>query len=314
MQTILGAGGSIGTELALELKKYTDRVRIVSRNPEKVNDNDELIKADLTDPEATKKAVEGSEVVYLTVGLPYFYKVWNKAWPLIMNNCINACKLYGAKMVFFDNIYLYDREQFNYLDENTTVAPSSKKGEVRANIAEKFMNAVNSKEIEGLIARSPDFIAIKNSIPVEMVYKSLVQGKRAQWFSTFNKKHTFIYAPDAARASALLGNTPEAYGQVWHLPSIEEKLTGDQWIDLFARHMQLDAKKMTIPIWLTKTMGIFVPIMKELGEMAYQYDRDYIFVDKKFREKFDFQTVSADEAVSQIVSLLNQNFSGKKVA
>lgn len=33
MQTILGAGGSIGTELAKELINYTKDIRLVSRNP-----------------------------------------------------------------------------------------------------------------------------------------------------------------------------------------------------------------------------------------------------------------------------------------
>lgn len=35
MQTILGAGGDIGTPLAKELRRYTDKVRLVARNPKK---------------------------------------------------------------------------------------------------------------------------------------------------------------------------------------------------------------------------------------------------------------------------------------
>ena len=42
MQTILGANGTIGSLLADELIKYTDRIRLVSRNPKKVNETDEL--------------------------------------------------------------------------------------------------------------------------------------------------------------------------------------------------------------------------------------------------------------------------------
>ena len=64
MQTILGSGGSIGVELAKILPSYTDKVRLVSRNPEKVNDNDELVKGDLTNEEDVMKAVEGSEIAY----------------------------------------------------------------------------------------------------------------------------------------------------------------------------------------------------------------------------------------------------------
>lgn len=82
MQTILGANGVIGRELALSLPQYTERVRLVSRNPKKVNERDELLAADLTNAEQTMKAVEGSEVVYLSVGLPYNTTTWVAQWRL----------------------------------------------------------------------------------------------------------------------------------------------------------------------------------------------------------------------------------------
>ena len=42
MQTILGSGGAIGISLAKELMNYTNQIRLVSRNPKKVNETDEL--------------------------------------------------------------------------------------------------------------------------------------------------------------------------------------------------------------------------------------------------------------------------------
>ena len=48
-QTILGSGGAIGIPLARELKKYTSEIRLVSRNPKKVNDTDELYPLDVND-------------------------------------------------------------------------------------------------------------------------------------------------------------------------------------------------------------------------------------------------------------------------
>jgi len=79
MQTILGAGGNIGIELAKELSGYTNKIRLVSRNPKKVNDADQLIAADLTDPKLLDKAVEGSDVVYLTISFNFNTKEWEKS-------------------------------------------------------------------------------------------------------------------------------------------------------------------------------------------------------------------------------------------
>jgi nucleoside-diphosphate-sugar epimerase len=81
MQTILGAGGVIGLELAGILPDYTDRLRLVSRNPKATHPNSEAHPADLLDGAAVEDAVKGSEVVYLLAGLPYKARVWESQWP-----------------------------------------------------------------------------------------------------------------------------------------------------------------------------------------------------------------------------------------
>ncbi len=131
MQTILGSNGVIGTGLAKILPQYTNKIRLVSRNPKMVNQNDELFAADLTKADQVLKAVNGSDVVYLTVGLPYKIGIWQKQWSIIIKNVIDACKTYKAKLVFFDNVYAYGLVK-GWMKEDTMIHPSSKKGIVRA--------------------------------------------------------------------------------------------------------------------------------------------------------------------------------------
>jgi len=90
MQTILGSGGVIGTELAKNLPQFTSRIRLVSRHPIKVNQSDEILSADLLNKEQVMKAVAGSAVVYLTAGLPYNKRIWQTQWPVIMNHVIES--------------------------------------------------------------------------------------------------------------------------------------------------------------------------------------------------------------------------------
>ena len=104
MQTILGSGGAIGIPLAKELKKYTNQIRLVSRNPKKVNETDELFPIDLNDLSQIDKAIAGSEVVYVVVGFEYKLSVWQKTWPSFMREVINACKSHNARLVFFYNV------------------------------------------------------------------------------------------------------------------------------------------------------------------------------------------------------------------
>jgi len=106
MQTILGSSGPIGFELAKSLKKFTSDIRLVSRNPKKVNNSDKIMAADLLNAEEVRKAVKGSSVVYVTIGFPYDLKIYSESWLKFTTYVINACIEYNCKLVFFDNIYV----------------------------------------------------------------------------------------------------------------------------------------------------------------------------------------------------------------
>ena len=300
MQTILGANGTIGKILAKELPVYTDRIRLVSRNPIRVNETDELMPLDLTQPGAVDKAVQGSEVVYLVVGLEYKLRVWEQYWPTLMRDTINACLKYGAKLVFFDNVYMYDKNHMSQLSENTPVNPPSRKGAVRKWISEMLLEAVKDMGLQGLIARSVDFYgpATENNFVTQMVLKNLSDGKKPMWFVGSDIRHSFTYTPDAGKATALLGNTHDAYGQVWHLPTDSRPVTGKQFISMIATELGTTAPKLTIlPKWMLRPLGLFIPVMKEMPEMMYQYDREYFFDSSKFTGRFGTKATPYEEGI-----------------
>jgi nucleoside-diphosphate-sugar epimerase len=306
MQTILGSGGAIGTELAKALIKYTSEIRLVSRNPVKVNDTDELLSADLLNTADVRKAVEGSSVVYVTVGFQYNLDEWKKSWPKFISDVIKACKEHNSKLVFFDNIYMYDENQLNGMTEETPVNPPSKKGKVRTEIADMIMNEVKEGTLTALIARCADFYGpgIKNtSVLTEAVFKPLSKGKKANWFGSVKYKHSFTFTPDAGKATAMLGNTEDAFNQVWHLPTAANPLTGKEWIETIAKEMGVIPKYQAAPKCIVRIIGLFVPIMKEMVEMMYQYDRDYVFDSGKFEKRFNFKPTPYSEGIKKIVEL-----------
>jgi nucleoside-diphosphate-sugar epimerase len=305
MQAILGSGGAIGIDLARELKKYSDKIRLVSRSPKKVNEDDELFSCNLTDHTLVETALKGVEIAYLTVGLQYRTKVWQKEWPLIIRNVISACKKHKTKLVFFDNVYMYNPKKLSPMTEETEVLPSSEKGKVRAEIARIILDEIKTGKLQALIARSADFYGpgIKNSVFNETVVKNLKAGKKANWFCSVNFKHSFTYTPDAAKATALLGNTGDAYGQVWHLPTAPP-LTGKEWIEIVSKELGVKPGIQVIPKFVIKIVGLVNPLMKEFVEMIYQYDRDYDFDSSKFETVFGISPTPVKEAVKQTVAAL----------
>jgi nucleoside-diphosphate-sugar epimerase len=304
MQTILGSGGIIGIELARALKKYTNEIRLVSRNPQKVNPTDEILSADLLKIDELRKAVAGSSVVYVTVGFPYSAKTWKEIWPEFIRNVITVCKEHQAKLVFFDNIYMYDSNSLNGMTEETKINPSSKKGMVRAEVADMIMSEVKQGKLTALIARSADFYGPgikKNCMLTETVFNPLSLGKKANLLGSGKFKHSFTYTPDAGKATAILGNTEDAYNQVWHLPTAANPYTGKEWVEAIAGEMGVKPKFQTAPKFLVRILGLFVPIMAEIVEMMYQYDRDYVFDSHKFEQRFNFRPTSYRDGIREII-------------
>lgn len=303
VQTVLGSGGGIGVPLARELSNYTNKIRLVSRNPKKVNESDELFAADMTDPLQIDKAIAGSEVVYVTIGFEYNLKVWQKTWPPFLQEVISSCKKHNSKLVFFDNVYMYSRSSVPFMTESALIDPPSEKGKVRQKLRGMIMQETEKNNLTALIARAADFYGPenKNSALSIMVVENFRKGKKAQVFGNPDRIHTYTYTPDAAKATALLGNTPDAYNQEWHVPTTKEKLTTRQWIELIAKEMDKKPSIQAVPAFMLKALGIFVPVMKEFPEMLYQYEQDYILDSSKYEKRFGLMATSPEEGIKEMI-------------
>jgi nucleoside-diphosphate-sugar epimerase len=308
MQTIIGSGGTIGIPLAKELFKFTKNIRLVSRHPKNVNPGDELFPLDVTDLNRIGAAIEGSDVVYITIGFEYKLRVWQKTWPTFINAVIDACEKYKARLVFFDNVYMYSETSIPHMTEESPLKPPSEKGQVRLQVHQMIMDAVANNRIKALIARSADFYGpdTDKSVLIETGAKNLLKGKKAQVFGNPDKIHTYTFTPDAGKATALLGNTDDAYNQVWHVPTTKEKLTTRQWIKLIAEDIGTKPKMQKIPTWMLRVIGLFNPLIKEFPEMLYQNEMDYVFDSSKFEKRFDIKATPPKEGVKIMVDYLKK--------
>ena len=288
MTTILGAGGPIGNELAKILAKRNTPFRLVSRNPKPVA-GAELLAADLSDREQTIRAVAGSNVVHLLAGLKYEFRTWQELWPRIMANVIEACKRAQAKLIFFDNVYMYGKVD-GPMTENTPYAPCSKKGEIRAKIATSLMNEVKAGGLSAMIARSADFYGpdTQNGVPNVLVFEAFAKGSRASWLVNAAVPHSLTFTSDAARGLTLLAERASVWNQVWHLPTTANPPTGKDFIAMAAKEFGVPPKYWVLSRPMIRLAGLFNPLVRESYEMLYQNDSPYLFDSTKFAKEFGF--------------------------
>jgi nucleoside-diphosphate-sugar epimerase len=304
MQTILGANGIIGEELARELRKnYTDNIKLVGRNPEKINPDDQLFKADLLDPKQVLAALQGSTIAYLTVGLAYDSTIWLRDWVVIMQNVIAACVVNKCKLVYFDNTYAYPQDSA-IQNESTPLSSKGKKGMGKRLAAELLLKAIASKEIEAVICRAPEFYGPGKTkgLTNSLIFDNLKNHKAPKVFLRDDALRTLIFTPDASKAMALIGNTPDAYGQTWHLPCDDKRLTYKQFIAVIENQLEREIKYTVLPQLLLKIASLFDHNLRETLELLPRYAIDNIFDSDKFKKRFSrFKTTSYSNGIQEII-------------
>lgn len=289
MYTILGAGGSVSNELVKVLSARGIPFRSVSRHTSTRPGAAESRTADLTRHEQTVDAVAGSDIVFLLAGLKYDHKIWAEQWPRVIDNTVDACKRAKAKLIFFDNVYMYGKVQ-GPMTEETPYNPTSKKGEVRAQIASSLVQEWKSGELTGMIARAADFYgpAAKNGMANVLVFDPFSKGQKAMCLASDALPHSYTYVPDCAQALLSLAETPSAWNQIWHMPTAPQPLTGREFILAAAESMGVPAKYRVLSRMMVKLFGLVNPIVGEIHEMLYQNDSPYLFDSTKYARAFGF--------------------------
>jgi nucleoside-diphosphate-sugar epimerase len=257
------------------------------------------VAADLLDPAQTDAAVAGSEVAYLAAGLKYDAAVWQEQWPRVMRNTIDACSRHGVRLVFFDNVYAYGRVD-GVMTEETPFNPTSRKGEVRAKIATMLLDEMRAGTLQAMIARAADFYGpgATQSFPHATVFERLRAGKSPQWIGDAAAVHTFTYTPDAGRAVAVLGQSADAWGRTWHLPTSSEPMTGEGFVRLACEAAGQPYRIQVAPRWVLRLMGLFVPVLRENQEMMYQFEHPYRFDSSRIEAAYGLAPTAYREGIA----------------
>jgi nucleoside-diphosphate-sugar epimerase len=311
---ILGFGGAIGNVLAEELLAHNERVKLVSRRglgmarQQAGQAGAETAAADLTRPDDVNRAVEDSSMVYLVAGLPYDTAVWREQWPKIMRNTIDACKSHKARLIFFDNVYMYGRV-IGPMTEESRINACSKKGEVRAKIAEMLLSEIKQGNIVAAIARSADFYgpySEKGSVPFILVIDNLAKGKKAMWLVNARAKHSYTHTGDCGKALYLLSKTDDSFNQVWHMPTARPAITGEEFIKIAAEKLKAKNEYEVMSKWMIKLAGITNRNIRESYEMLYQSEFDYIFDSSKFEKRFNFKPTPYEKGIENTIEHFRQ--------
>lgn len=300
---IIGANGPIGKEIYSLLKESNKEVYRFGRS--KI-DQEDYICGNALNINDVLKAVKGKKYIYITIGLKYDHKIWEKQWPIIIDHIITAAKKENSKIIFFDNVYIYGPQLAVPITEMHEISPISKKGKVRRIIHDKLTSVMN--ELDIMIVRAPDFFGgdANSSLIYNAFLENMIKDKKPLFLGNDTRKHSYGYTKDLARATVLLASDSKAYNQVWHLPCYQTNSIYEI-LDMYNQVLKKDFKLTVVGKKMHALLGIFMPMLKEVYEMRYQFETDYVLSFEKFSKKYPgfIQTTFKDAITETVLRFKN---------
>jgi nucleoside-diphosphate-sugar epimerase len=224
---------------------------------------------------------DGAELVFHSIGLPY--PEWESKQMPIMNTILQGASGVAKRLVLVNNVYAYSLPPTPLVSETHPTDPQTKKGKIRREMEQMLAKAHEKGEIEGVVARFPDFYGpyAENSF-LHSVFWSLLEKKTVYWVGPLDVEREYVFIPDAAKALVRLARKDVAAGQVWNIPG-GGGITGDQVIKYASKILGYEPKVVSVKKWMLRLLGIGDKTIREIVELYYLYDRPVLLDGQKYQ-------------------------------
>jgi nucleoside-diphosphate-sugar epimerase len=293
--------GAIGLATLDALQRRGETVRLVNRSGHaRVGDDVEVIGGDARDPAFTTAVAQGASVVYQTLNPPYHQ--WTAQFPALQTGVLAAAETAGARLVSMENVYMYGRPAGRPLTEDRPHDAHTIKGQLRSRMSRELLAAHHAGRVQVAIGRASDYFGPRGGAQSNLgdrVFPAALAGKTASVLGNPDQPHTYTYIPDIGEGLAVLGEHPDAAGQVWHLPNDPDTRTTRQLVDVIYRHAgQPSTKLRAMPGLLLRALGLTNPTLRELHEMQYQFAEPFIVDSAKIATKLDVHPTPIGQALA----------------
>jgi nucleoside-diphosphate-sugar epimerase len=231
------------------------------------------------------------------------YSRWQQTLPAIADNVIAGASANDAVLVVVDNLYMYGPLS-GPITEETPRRASGPKGQLRARLEEKFLEAHASGRVGVAIGRGSDFYGPHaNSAPNLLAIQPALRGKTASWLGSLDAPHTLTYLPDFACGLVTLGTNARAWGEIWHIPS-GPPVTGRAFITELFEELGHPPRMRRLGRGMMTIAGLFNRQIREAREVLYQFEQPFVMDASKFERTFGGTVTPLREGLRQTLVVL----------
>lgn len=293
--------GAVGLALVEQLAAAGEQVIAVNRSGyADAPDGVEIAAGDVSDPGFTSNVARGAAVLYQCLNPPY--TKWPDLFPPLQAALLEAATAAEAKLVSFENLYMYGPTGGAPLTEDLPYAATGAKGRVRAQMAEDLLAAHEAGKVRVAIGRAADYFGPRGLLSQmgERVFYPVLAGKNARVMGDPDQPHTFSFIPDIASGLATLGARDEADGRAWHLPNASTTTTR-AFVEKISEAAGTDSTVSPMPPLVVNLVALFNGNVREIKEVLYQLEAPFVVDSSAFESAFDQRATPLDVSIPTTV-------------
>jgi nucleoside-diphosphate-sugar epimerase len=294
LHTIVGAG-AVGSGTAIHLAEAGHDVRVVTRSGTgPTHPGIELVAADASDVARLTELSRGAHAVYNCANPPY--DKWATAWPPLAASFIGAAEATDARLVTMSNLYGFaqDTRPMRATDE---LEPFTRKGQIRTDMWHDARAAHDAGRVRATEARASDYFGPgigETSHLGDRVVPRTIAGKSVSMVGAVDVIHSWSYIDDVCATLATLGTDDRSLGRPWHVPTLDPTTATEMVHHLCAEAGVAPVKVSRIPKVALRAAGLFMPVMRELIEMLYQFEAPFVIDATDTTDVFGIEATSLD--------------------
>ncbi len=303
---VVGAG-AVGSGTATRLALAGHRVIVVTRSGTgPATAGVELVAADASDGTRLAEIAEGADALYNCANPPY--DKWATAWPPLATAFISAAEATGARLVTMSNLYGF-APGVSPMAATDPLDPTTRKGAIRARMWQEALAAHTAGRIQATEARASDYVGPglgQTAHLGDRVIPRILAGKRASVLGDPTLERSWTYIGDVCDTLVVLGTDERALGRAWHVPSLPP-LSAQAYVDAVADRADVARSLLkALPGLALAVAGTFVPMIRELREMLYQFEQPFEIDAADTTDTFSLTPTPLAEQVDAIVTAYRQ--------
>ena len=273
---ILGTGGRLAHTTALAFDKAGYAVTAVTRSgrapglPAGIGRR----AADATDRQSLIRATEGADIIFNGLNAPY--PAWHRLVMPMGENVMAAARHHGATHLFPGNVYNYGRAIPALVRDDTAFEATTRKGVIRIQLETLFEEHAIRHGVRSVILRAGDFYG--GSVPgswFDLIVAARIGRRRFTCPGPADVIHSWAYLPDLAAAFVALAERRRELSAFEAFLFPGHAVTGQEMQRCCEAATGESLTLAGVPWPLLRLAGLFSPMMREVCEMAYLWDRPH---------------------------------------